>query len=182
MTPDLDFSDCVPSPFNPGDRIRLINDRQVRGEVMTLLMSAGAGLSHGFSFRLDEPHQNGHPLAGHYREGEVYSRSWYPHGGFEKDVDPTGEVRRQEEFSQVSLAGTGEQEIMRLRAEVLELRSLLDRPKPITLNQPTPGTIAHAIKMYKEQGTPQLVKTLVDLIADYHCPRCGKAMQVEFEA
>lgn len=75
----LAFSDCVASPFAEGDRIRYTNNPSV-GAVVTGVTP------YGFKYKLDQLQVYGHPLAGTYQEGEVYSRSWYPHGGFELDV------------------------------------------------------------------------------------------------
>jgi hypothetical protein len=122
----LDFSDCVPSPFQVGQHIRLSSQPDVRGVVTELT-------NHGFKYKLYKPAVFGHPLAGTYDQGEVYSRSWYQSGGFEIDPDPTGEHRRMEEWNQVAQACTGSPEIERLEAEVQRLKAALQEVEKLAV-------------------------------------------------
>lgn len=74
---NLDLSDCVASPFQVGQRIRLEQSPDVTGIVTE-------ATPHGFKYKLDTPQTVGRAAWGMTSsEGEVYSRSFYPHGGFE---------------------------------------------------------------------------------------------------
>jgi hypothetical protein len=75
------IDDCVPSPFKIGQRLQYRSDPSVRGVVTELT-------DKGFKYKLDYPQPVGPARYGmQTTEGEVYCRSWCPHGGFEVEAE-----------------------------------------------------------------------------------------------